>query len=174
MSYIRGQERMVYQTTYDYLYAQLTALGWFAAVGSLPFGATAAITLTEELPLVNTAVAANTVAFTEGKTTDDAAGEVGAGLFLTTFTFFVDVYGENIGIAKAIASDVRAILTGKLTGTNRYQVLTDYSVTPNVPTTALIEYKDIEVERPLNQEFQRSWEVVKVTAELQWTGAEFA
>lgn len=175
MSYIRGQERMVTQTTRDYVLAQLTTLGWFASPGSLPFGATAAITLTEEMPALDGAIVPNTVAFTEGTVPDDTPGEVGAsggGLWLTTYTYFFDVFGENISMARAIASDLRAILTGKLAGTNRFQLLTDYSLTPPAPSTALIEFKDVVLTRPENQLYQRNWMALKVTAELQYTGIE--
>lgn len=175
MSYIRGQERSVAQTVHDYLLAQLTTLGWFAAVGSLPFGAQDAVTLTEEMPVVDGPILPNTVAFTMGVIPDDEPGELGAsggGLWLTTYTFFVDVFGENKSMARAIASDVRAVLAGKLAGTNRFQQLIDFSQTPPVLTAALIEFKDIESVEPTNQIYQRDWAAVKVTAELQFNGIE--
>lgn len=175
MAYIRNQERMVYQTILDYLTTQLTTLGWMAASpGPWPFGATTAVTIKEEVPNIEGAIPDNTVAYTMGTTPDDKPGEMGAGaggLWLTEFTFFIDVFGENIGVAKAIASDVRAVLTGKLTGTNRNLTMTDYSQTPAAPSSANIEFTDVTMDRPVNLT-QRNWMTIKVTAELQYTGIE--
>lgn len=175
MAYIRGQERMVTQTARDYLVAQLTILGWFGAVGTLPFGAQTPLTVTEEMPKVDGTIADNTVAITEGPVNDDQPGELGAsggGLWLTKYTLFVDVFGESLGIARAIASDVRAVMTGKLAGTNRYQLLTDYSQSPATPTTALLEFQDVQLIRPESQLYQKSWMAVKATLELQFNGIE--
>lgn len=174
MSYIRGQERMVYQTTFDLLQAQLTALGWLATdVDTLPFGATTLVTLLETAPDPKlSAIKPNTVAFSEGKTPDDAEGELGAaygGLWEATHTFFIDVYGESSGIAKAITSDIRAVLTGRLPGTNRYVPMNDYSATPVAAAPGhLLRFDDVEIDRPMATTGMH-WEVVKVTAVHQFS-----
>ena len=49
MAYIRSQDRMVYQSVFAYVSAQLDTLGWNSStVADLPFGATVPITLLEE------------------------------------------------------------------------------------------------------------------------------
>jgi hypothetical protein len=173
MAFIRNQERMVYQTVYDHLKTQLTALDWLqTTVTSLPFGATVPVTLLQEVPdpkLGN--LAPNTVAFTEGTSPDDEEGELGAsygGLWSTTHTFFIDVYGESIGIAKALTSDISAILKGRLSGTARTIPMVDQSLVPPADAVGhLLSFEDVEVNRPLAQG-QLRWEVVKVTCVHQY------
>lgn len=137
MAYIRSQDRMVYQSVFDYVSAQLDALGWNSStVADLPFGATVPITLLEEqLDPKLTAMAPNTVAMSEGMQPDDAEGELGAsygGLWIIRHTLFIDVYGESIGVAKALSSDLRGMFTGKLPGTSRYLPMTDYRTASGV------------------------------------------
>lgn len=172
MSYIRGQERSVHQTLYTVLSSNLTTLGWIGSSG-WPFGASTGVTLVEEMPLVNTAVLPNTVAFTEGLNPDDKAGEIGAasgGLWLGEHTFFIDVLGESMGIAKAIRDDIKAIFGGRLSGTSRLIYLTDYSAAPPVQTDHLLEVTDIQTETPVNQSaYKANWITVKLTVEHQFT-----
>ena len=138
MAYIRNQERMVYQTVLDYVRSQLDVLGWLATDPNLlPWGATVPLTWLEETPDPKLeSLRPNTVAFAEGQVPDDIDLELGAaggGLWSSEHTFFIDVYGESLGVAKALASDLRAVLTGRLPGTHRYQPMLDYSVVPAVP-----------------------------------------
>jgi hypothetical protein len=178
VSFIRNQERMVYQTVMDHLESQLTTLGWLEEDPTLlPFGATVPLTWMEGMPEPKLEVLKpNTVAFTEGDTPDDQEGELGAvhgGLWSVEHTFFVDIYGESLGVAKALASDVRAILNGKMVGAARFISLTDYSLTP--PATApghLLHFEDVEVTRPVAQPSKLRWEVVKATCVHEFHASE--
>lgn len=172
MSYLRGQDRSIHQSLYAYLSTQLGVLGW-TTTGPWPFNASAGVTLLEEMPEINTAVAPNTVAFTEGVVPDDKLGELGAatgGLWLSERTYFVDVLGESVGIAKALTGDIKGIFGGRFTGTSRIQYLIDYSQYPAVQTDHLLEITDITTETPMNQAaFKAHWMTVKMTVEHQFT-----
>lgn len=168
MAYLRSQERMVHQSVADLLETQLTLLGWTATdVDTLPFGATVPVTLVDQVPTDGTAIAPNTVSLTEGAVPDDVEGELGCaagGLWSASHTFFVDVYGESSGVAKALTSDLRAVFTGRLPGTSRTLALTDYSQSPPAPAPGhLLSFEDVEVDRPTNSPARVRWEVVKLT-----------
>lgn len=178
MTYLRNQERMVYQSVLDYMKAQLTTLGWFNTdTDTLPFGATISLTWIEEaLDPKLAEIQANTIAFSEGDLPDDEEGELGAalgGLWSVNHTFFIDVYGESRGVAKAIASDVRAILTGRLDGTSCYQDLLDYSSVPAaVAPGHLLHFEDVEITRPMTAPSKLRWEVIKATCVHEFNASQ--
>lgn len=169
MSFIRGQERLAFDTTRDYLIAQLTTLGWFGNV--LPFGASNAgpVTLLDYIPENLVGIAPNTIAFTTGTDQTDKEAEMGAdfgGLWQTDYIFFIDIWGESQGIAKQLASDIRAILTGRLAGCSRVQQVIDKTVVPAVPAAGhFLQYENVETDTPTAQDQKRNWRVVKVVAE---------
>lgn len=175
MAYIRSQDRMVYQSVADLLTSQLDSLGWNDP--EPPFGATVPITFMEEQAESKlAAIVPNTVAMSEGASPDDEEGELGAaygGLWVIRHTFFIDIYGESIGIAKALASDLRGVLTGRLPGTSRYFLLTDYSLNPPAPAAGhLLHFEDVEVDRPMGGVGKLRWEVVKATAVHEYNATE--
>lgn len=185
MAFIRGQERLVYESVKDYLIAQLTSLGWInelidpAATPTPVFGpyaATSSVTLLDSIPLKTTTLADNTVAFTSGQEPKDREGEVGAslgGLWVTDHIFHVDIFGENQGIAKAIQSDIRAVLTGRLEGSSRYVPFTDKTTQPStVPDGHLLHFEDIETDTPLDQFWKQDWRVVHLTAVHEYSAQE--
>jgi hypothetical protein len=166
---------MVYQSIFDYMTAQLDALEWNSSTP--PFGASVPITLLEEqLDPKLGAIAPNTVAMSEGMQPDDEEGELGAsygGLWIIRHTLFVDVYGESIGVAKALSSDLRGIFTGRLSGTSRYLPMTDYSLNPPAPAPGhLLHFEDVQVDRPLGGPSKLRWEVVKATAVHEYSASE--
>lgn len=169
MAYLRGASRHVTQTISDYLSAQMGALGWMDPA-NLPWAATQVVTLLDYVPKPSgLPTDVNTVAFTAGTENDDKPGETGAasgGLFWTEYVFFLDIFGENQSIASAIADDLKAILTGKLANTNRWQAVTDYSQVPPAPAAGYdkVEFTDIVRTRPLHSDYQRDWQIVKFTA----------
>lgn len=184
MAYVRGQERLVYENVNDYLTTQLGVLGWLDDTinGDAdppvygPFGATSPITLVDEVPVKTAAVKPNTVAFTSGKEltdTEEELGAAGGGLWETQQAFFIDIFGENQGIAKAIQGDVRAILTGRLSGTSRYIPFYDKTQQPPVVAPGhQLHFEDVEGDTPLAQEYQQDWRVIKVTACHEYNAVE--
>lgn len=175
MAYVRGQERLVYESVNDYVVAKLTTLGWIGT-GPYPFAATVGVTLLDTVPQKTAAIEPNSIAFTSGTDDADTPGELGAsggGLWITEHVFFFDIYGESQGIAKALASDLRAILTGRLTGTSRYFPFKDKTVTPNVTLDDhLLHFEDVVTETPVAQDYKRDWRVVKCTVVHEYNAVE--
>ncbi|HVH54531.1 MAG TPA: hypothetical protein VNA32_10435 [Actinomycetota bacterium] len=174
MAYIRGQERLVYQTVGWYLLEQLDALNWFDTAA--PFNAAGPLHLLDYVPAKHEALQPNTLALTQGPELPDEEGEAGCasgGLWITPMVFFIDIYGQDQGTAKALSADVKAILKGRLSGSKRFIPLRDYTQTPVVDADGhWLEFEDVEVETPSDQAYKRSWKVVKVTVNHQYNAAE--
>lgn len=175
MAFIRGQERMVSQTVGEYLLFALDALDWFDV--NPPYGASAPLTLIDYVPAAHVELEPNTLAMTQGPELVEEEGELGAaggGLWIAPMVFFLDVYGENQGVAKALTSDLKAILTGRLSGTNRYQQMKNYSVTPAVLAAGhWLHFEEVLVEDPPNQAHQRTWRVVKFEVHHEFNANEY-
>ena len=166
MAYVRGQERMVTMLAFTTVRDTLMGpLGWDGVLlGRLPFQATVVPTITEHGdpkvkvdPLVK-----NAIGFSEGMMPNDEVLQLGDGLQSQTHTYFVDVYGENLSIAKQLAHDVRGCFTGRH---GRSTIaLPDYSQ-PGSPAMPghLVTYDGIVTEFPESLD-QRNWAVVKFTA----------
>lgn len=173
MAYIRGQSRFVEQSVVDYLTNQLMTLGWMDP--EPPYAATQAVSVQDFAPPKNGPLLPNTVAITTGVEPDDEEGELGCaggGLWRTEHTFFIDVYAESQGIAKALVEDVRAVLIGKLPGTKRYLKMTDYSQTPPVEATGhLLHFEDVVKDTP-TAESKLHWRVVKATCIHEFNASE--
>lgn len=175
MAFIRGQERLAYQTLGWYLLTQLDALGWFAVLG--PYGSNGPLELKDYVPAKHEELKPNTLALTAGVEMNDEEAEMGSasgGLHSSPTVYFIDVYGESVGVTRALTSDVKAILQGRLPGTNRYQQVLDYTQTPVVPAPGhYLHFEDIEVETPPDQSYKRSWRVVKLTAHHLYNASEY-
>ncbi len=175
MAFIRGQERLVFRALGEYLLVQLDALGWFDVAG--PYGSEGPLTLLDYVPARHEELKANTLALTEGPQLTDEEGELGAahgGLWTSPTVFFIDLYGESLGVTKALASDVKAILCGRLPGTNRYQQIKDHTQ-PGAPYAPghYLHFEDVEVETPDQEGYKRTWRVVKVTAHHIYSASEY-
>jgi len=170
---------MVYQSVLDHVKSHLDDLGWFTSnPDELPFGARVPLTWVEDAPDPKLGeIQPNTVAFSEGDLPDDIEGELGAslgGLWSVHHTFFIDIYGETRGIARVLASDIRAILTGRLADCSRYQNVYDYSVSPaTVAPGHLLHFEDVEVTRPMTAPGKLRWEVVKLTAIHEFNASQW-
>lgn len=175
MAYVRGQERLVYEAVKDYLTAQLTALGWIGPAPH-PFGATTGVELLDTIPEKTAPLAVNTIAFTSGVDQADMEGELGCasgGLWVTDHVFFLDIFGENQGISKAIQADIRAMMTGRLPGSSRYFPFVDKTQTPPVtPSGHLLHFEDVVSDTPLGQDYKRDWRIVKCTVVHEYNAAE--
>lgn len=173
MTYVRGQAAYVEETLRRYLDEQLTLLSWKDAA-NLPFGATVPINLIDTLPTVDQAVDPNTVAMTSGDEQDDREAEMGAaggGLHTTERVYFIDVFGEGAGIALRLADDIKAILTGKLPGTARYQRVRDFVNGGNLDGH-LMHFDNVTRSKPVAQDYKRDWQVVKLTVVHEFNTAE--
>lgn len=178
MAYVRGQAAYVEETIRLYLTEQLTALGWMAAdPADLPFGATAAAKVIDFLPKKGDPVDPNTVAMTSGDEGDDEEAELGAaggGLHRTEHVYFIDIFGEGPGIALRLADDIKAILTGKLDGTARYQSVRDFVTGGGAVLDGhLIHFEDVLRTKPQAQDYKRDWQVVKVTVVHEFDATEY-
>jgi len=166
MAYVRGQERMVTQLAFTTVRDTLMGpLGWDGVrLGRLPFQATVMPTITEQGdPKVKVdPLTKNAIGFSEGAMPDDQILQLGDGLQSQAHTFFVDIYGENLSIAKQLAHDVRGCFTDR--HGRSVIALPDYAQ-PGHPVLPghLVEYTDIVTEFPESLD-QRNWAVVKFTA----------
>lgn len=179
MTYMRGQERAVYRRTFDHLKTvMLGGLEWAGVDGDitqLPWGAQRPLVWTEIAPDPKLErIEPNAIAFTEGRQPDDEEEELGGdspgGLMSSTHTFFVDVYGEDASIARAIGTDIASVVKGRAPGSSRYLTLLDYRL-PGAPVAPghLLHFEDVEVDYPTDNGRQH-WVVVKFTAMHEWNG----
>jgi len=179
MAYVRGQAAYAEETVRRVLHDQLVSLGWMFDVvpdplPMLPYSATTPVTLIDYLPAKESAVADNTVAMTSGDEDDDVDQELGAasgGLFQTTRVYFLDIFGESQGIALRIADDIKAVLTGKLPGTNRYVPVVD-PVNGGTLAGHLLEITDVTRTKPQSTDYKRNWQVVKCTVGHTFSAVE--
>lgn len=175
MTYTRGQETFVYEEIVERVRdGLLVAMHWDGSTlpeGQLPWGATSPLTFVEAPPDnflsggKTEPVAANTVALSEGTLPDDDELEIGGVLVQGIHTIFVDIYGEDRGIAKRIALDTRALLTGRVQGYPRIFPMRDWSTAgkPILPGHQL-SLEDVEVGYPaVGTVGKLHWTVVKMT-----------
>lgn len=184
MTYIRGQERMVYQRVYDTITEGLLGpLDWAGTslrpVGTTalqyPYGAVYPLIFQEMIPDPKLAmIEPNTVSISEGRMPDENEEELGAtefGLVSVDHTFFVDIYAETQSLARALGGDVRAIFTGRL-GFSRYLTLRDYrqSGAP-VMEGHVLSFQDVELDFPaVGSPNKLHWSVLKLTAVHHYNG----
>lgn len=174
MAYVRGQAAYAEETLRGYLVDQLTTLGWYSSPSLLPYGATQPVTLIDYLPAQSVKLVNNTIAMTNGDEGDDVEAELGAGgggLHTTQRVYFIDIFGESQGMALRIADDVKAVLTGKLPGTSRYLPVQDL-VNGGVLAGHLLHFEDVVRTKPTNNDYQRFWQVVKLTMIHEFNAAE--
>lgn len=175
MAYIRGQETFVQEEVVERLrLGLLEGLhydGSTLPTGQLPWGMSVPLTFVEAPPdpLLSGAktdvIAPNTVALSEGFMPVDEELEMGGQLIQSVHTFFIDVYGEDRGIAKRIALDVRALMTGRVQGYPRVFQLRNWA-DPAKPVIAgsLLRIEDVELDYPgVGAPMKMHWAVVKLT-----------
>lgn len=168
MAYVRGQERMVTQLAFTTVRDTLMGpLGWDGVLlgNRLPFQATVMPTIIEQGdPRVKVdPLGKNSIGFSEGMMPNDEILQLGDGLQSQTHTYFVDIYGENLSIAKQLAHDVRGCFTDRHGPS--VIALPDYTQpAPHPPLPGhLVSYQDVVTEFPESLD-QRNWAVVKFTA----------
>lgn len=182
MSYVRGQERFVTEEMLarvrDGLLIGLHWDGSTLAPGQLPWGATQPLVFIEAPPDPVLAggkvdrIAPNTIAVSEGSLPPDEELEIGGKLVESLYTYFIDIYGEDRGIARTIALDVRALLTDRVQGYRSVIPLRDWSAAgkPTLPGH-LLRIEDVEVSYPAVGEVGKlHWAVVKATVRHEHVG----
>lgn len=175
MTYIRGQERFVYEEVVQRvrtgLLEGLHYDGTGFTLGELPWGLSSPLVFIEQPPdpLVTgakvDALEPNSVAVSEGRLVPDDELQLGGGLVESVHTFFVDVYGENRSLARCIALDLRALLTGQIDGYPKILPLRNFAVA-GTPVLAghELEIEDVELDYPANTSFAKlHWAVLKMT-----------
>lgn len=177
MAYLRGQERFVLQGMLEFLRERLDALGWMTpdvGTGLYAYGAVTPVTIIDHVLAENADIPQNTIAMTQGEIPDEDEAELGSGLgglWRAEHYVFIDIWGENQGIAKSIQADVLAILRGRLPLTSRSILLKDYSLA--VPVAAAghsIEFEEVHGTTPERQPYKKDWRSVKVLA-VHWYNA---
>lgn len=166
MAYVRGQERMVTQLAFITVRDTLMGpLGWDGQLlGRLPFQATVTPVIVEQgdTKVKVNPLGKNAIGFSEGMMPNDEILQLGDGLQSQTHTFFVDIYGESLSIAKQLAHDVRGCFTDRH-GPSVVQ-LPDFTQASHPPLPGhLVTYDNIVTEFPESLD-QRNWAVVKLTA----------
>lgn len=160
---LRFRDRHVHKSIAEFIKLGLTELGWINA--PINFGSTA-FTFKEYQPETNGEdIAPNTAAVSAGDPGPTEPAEMGQGLWHYSTPVFIDIYGEQRELAKAVAGDVHDwIFRHPLI---RVQDWTDPS-NPQ-PTDVYVEWENIE--GPLTPaisftatDIKRNWKVVKVEA----------
>src|SRR3954468_164793 len=115
-SWLRFSNRHIHATVVDYLTTQPDAWDWLKT--SPPLGANP-ITLQTYLPKESELkdIQAGTVAVTLGDEDDAVDEEMGGPLHSQDLPIFIDIFQEQDGHALSLASDIRDIFRGRLSGT---------------------------------------------------------
>ncbi len=157
---MRHRERHVHATIQAFVEEGLAALGWFD--DPAPFGTVPATVVGYQPLEAGHTPSYNTVAVSMGDSTADEAWELGGGLHVCTYPFFVDIYAANEPIGVALSNDIKDHFT------ERIIPLRDYTTTSQgVPTDAQIEFDDVVTEKVPTATTtldRRTWRSVKAMA----------
>lgn len=153
-----SQENMLRDFLDDY--------GWFGP--DVPYGA-APIQIMLRAPREAELMpaAGNTVFISHGGEPDNVPTQLGGGLLQTEHVLFVDVLGENDGIALSIAADIKDRLSGQLG--SRY-LWPRHQATGILLPGYLGEYEDVMREQP-NADLG-AWQSIKATLVMDFPGEE--
>ena len=166
MTWLRHAPRHVHHTAVNYLTDRLDALGWTDDdVTNRPFGGTQ-VRISDK-PAINEdgpveGVSAGLVAMTLGDQDFPEMLEMGGALANQNYPFFVDCFHDTEETTLALATDVRDIFMGRISGSQPYLDVVNQANQVAVPGWRM-EFEDIERIRPENK-VRVHWQVVKVTA----------
>lgn len=145
---MRFRVRHLQQTLADHVEAELARLGW---VNDPVNFSTRAFTVLDTVPGEPVDPdEPNTVAVALGSEGADEAAELG-GLREATWALAVEIYGEQAGIAVAVASDLKGALA------DLEMPVTDYTPVTPVPTEEWLAVEDLIVERPARANNATEW-----------------
>lgn len=165
-SWLRFSNRHIHATVVDYLTTQLDALDWLEAAP--PLGANP-VTLQTYLPKESELkdIQAGTVAVTLGDEDDAVDEELGGPLHSQDLPIFIDIFQERDGHALSLASDIRDIFRGRLSGTRRSMPVLDWTDDPATPVSGWrMEFQDVIRERVDRAPLQ--WQSVKITCHVEF------
>lgn len=176
MTWLRHAGRHVHASVMNEVRDQLTTLGWLAA-DSLPFGTANAdvVTLVDTPAFAGDALAqaitSGVVSCTLGDEMPPMEEELGGPLSVQEYPLFFDVFQKTDAAAKALASDIRDILLGRLPGTRRWLPLIN-QVTNTEVVGWRIELDDVERVGP-HATIPLHWQVVHVTASAYFPEVQY-
>lgn len=173
MTYLRHASRHVHASVLDAVKDSLSTLGWLGA-NTLPFGPRyAALVNFTDAPAIDgdrlaVGIAPGTIAVTLGPEFPTQEQEIGGPTTQQDYPIFFDVFQPTYAAATALANDIRDTLMGRFDGTHRFVTVKDYSGDAPTPVDGwTCELTDIQIIRP-EIRLPLHWQVVKVTAEVQF------
>lgn len=161
---MRHLSRHLQATLEDHVEAWLTGLGWLDP--DPPFGALP-VKFQRKRPDEHLleSLTPNLVTVSFGRQADDEEEELGGGLVSQEHLMFVDVYGENEGIALALSEDIRDLLVGRAPGTSRFvRLMNQMQAVPTPVLGYTIELQDVAREPATRPLANTSWHVVSCSA----------
>lgn len=169
--FLRHASRHVHHTIASFVEDNLGVLGWTSTnVSERPFGA-------EQLTIKRVSspqneLAAGLVTITLGDEVDPDSLEMGGPLSQQDFPIFVDIYMDQDATALAVACDVRDLLLGRFDFARPFLPVIDQATALEVVGWR-ITFDDVERARPDNQPGSLHWQVVKVTAVVEFPEARY-
>lgn len=173
---MRHFSRHLEATIQNLVHDHLVTTGWLPAPNQVGFetlfGAKPVVFQRDRLDESTlTAVEPNLVAVSFGNQSDDVPQEVGGGLITQEHVVFVDVIAENLGIALALAEDVRDLMVGK-TVAGRYFRIVD-QVTTTLVAGAYGHWFEVFRE-PADRELANArWQTLRATVEVHMPGSDY-
>lgn len=151
-AYVGGlRARLIRESVYRTLYSSLDALGWFDDVPNrLP------VTFEPTSVDIEERVEKNTASMTDWDTTETPE-EMGSDLAEHRWTYYVDFFAENDAVGIHFATDVKDILSGRMTAIGRVRPTASvYDFTAATPTEIFtVGFERILVDRPEN--YRKPW-----------------
>lgn len=169
MVFLRHASRHVHASVANYVKAGLTELNWDDPANT-PLGAPAVRVQTTS-PVTGdklaSSVSAGLVAVSLGNEFNPDPQELGGGLHMQEYPFFVDVFMDTEGECTALACDIRDMFLGRFEDFSaRWIPVTDQVLSTPVPGWK-IEFDDVERVSP-DHSYSFHWQVVRVTAQVYY------
>jgi hypothetical protein len=166
MAWLRHSPRHIHATIVDYLTGHLDTLGW--TTSTPPFSATQVRIQTFMPPESElTKVTSGLLAITMGDEYDAEEEELGGPLHTQDLPFFVDIFQDKSAHALALATDVRDLLRGRMTGAKRVLTVQDHTLAVPVDVTGW-KFEFTDVEREQIYRLPLYWQTVRCTAMVEF------
>ena len=169
MSYLRHASRHVFHTVAARIETAIGELGWTSAdEAERPFGVDR-VAVRRHTPVTGEngdGFKPYVLAITLGSEAMPEEQELGNGVSMQEYPIFCDILMPNDALAVTLASDVRDLCLGRMTGYRRAFPVIDQITQAAVPDWR-IELDDIERTRP-DVDLPLAWQVVKLTAQVHF------